>query len=63
MATTTHRETAKIYTFQPRSRTSAESFVPQANSVVTLRQRRANVAIDAWYHQAAVIEAENESKN
>lgn len=62
MSTTFQQESARIYTFPKRVRTTAGTFRDQTNSVVSLASRRvANVAIGSgWYHEAAIEEEARE---
>ena len=67
MSTTFHHESAKIYTFPKRAQTKVEKYssnTDQSNSVVSLGSRRvANVAFGSgWYHEAAIEEAQRDSK-
>lgn len=57
MTTPTQRETAKVYTFQPKGRavTSQKASTAKPGKVVMM-PRVASLAFDAWYHQAAIQE-------
>ncbi|WP_442578278.1 DUF2735 domain-containing protein [Mesorhizobium sp. ASY16-5R] len=57
MTTTTQRESAKLYTFQPKGRavTSQKASAAKPGRVVMM-PRVASLAFDAWYHQAAIQE-------
>jgi len=64
MATTAHRETAKIYIFPTRPRAKADTFRGETNAVTSLAARRiADVASDAWYHDEAIEKAAPEKGN
>ena len=64
MATTAHRETAKIYTFPTRSSAKADTFRGETNAVASFASSRvANVSFDAWYHDEAIEEAAREKGN
>ena len=57
MTTKIERESAKIYTFPVKARAVTGHAAEQAKQArVVMMPRVANVAFDAWYHQAAIQE-------
>jgi hypothetical protein len=64
MADTPHHETAKIFEFPNRARSRGQRLAETAASVVALAPRRvANVSYDAWYHEAAMREADSDAEH
>ena len=62
MANTPHHETGKIFEFPVRGRSWGQRAAESGGSVVALAPRRvANVSYGAWYHEAALREADDKS--
>jgi hypothetical protein len=67
MANTPHHETAKIFEFPNRARSRGQRAADQGASVVSLPLRRAvfaaseHAGCDAWYHEAAMREADKDA--
>ena len=60
-----HRESAKIYTFKAKVRSTADSFHGKTGSVTELVAKRLpNIACgSAWYHEEAVQSADRDLKS
>src|SRR5271170_57171 len=65
MATTFHRESAKIYQFPPRGTAQANKRIDRVKAVVGLKSTQyAEVALGgAWYHEAAIRDSERVPNN
>lgn len=67
MKNSPHHETAKIFEFPNRARSRGPRAADQGASVVSLSSRRAAFAgsehagCDAWYHEAAMRDAEKDA--
>jgi Protein of unknown function (DUF2735) len=63
MTTNFPRESATIYQFPARGRYAAAGHRDQTESAMTMSARAAKISFGAWYHEAAIQEAEQGRKN
>lgn len=62
MAFIARHETAKIYQFPVAARPTAVSQRPKVNLTPDIGASIATAAFDSWYHEAAIVESDENRK-